>query len=164
MKKIAIFPGSFDPITVGHFNIIERASLLFDEIVVAIGNNSTKKYMFPLEQRKEWLNQAFSGLKNTEIDTYEGLTYKYCLDRNIPYILRGIRNPSDFEFEKSIAHFNQDLSKSKIETVFLLTEPSLSFISSSNVREIILNKGDFSKYVPSNVFDNIQSFINSQNK
>ncbi|MFA9290284.1 MAG: pantetheine-phosphate adenylyltransferase [Solirubrobacteraceae bacterium] len=155
MKKVAIFPGSFDPITIGHINIIERGSYIFDKIIVAIGINTSKKYMFPIEKRKEWIELATQKFTNVEVEIYEGLTYKYCLEKEANYILRGIRNPSDFEFEKSIAHFNQDLSKNKIDTVFLLTTPDYSFISSSNVREIILNKGDFSNYVPKEIVSNI---------
>ncbi len=164
MNRIAIFPGSFDPITIGHYNIIQRASGLFDKIIVAIGANSSKKYMFPLDQREAWIKIALKEFENVEVEVYNGLTYKYCLNKGAKYILRGIRNPSDFEFEKSIAHFNQDLSEGKIETIFLLTESAYSFISSSNVREIIINNGDFSKYVPVNIVENILEYQSTLQK
>jgi pantetheine-phosphate adenylyltransferase len=159
MHNIAIFPGSFDPITVGHYNIIERASYLFDKIIVAIGNNSNKKYLFPLEERKKWIERALVDFPNVETESYDGLTYKYCIEKGAKYILRGIRNPSDFEFEKSIAHFNHDLSENKVDTIFLLTDPTFSFISSSHIREIIFNKGVFSKYVPKNIVPEIENYL-----
>lgn len=151
MKKIAVFPGSFDPITLGHFDIIKRASPLFDEIIVAIGNNANKNYMFSLEKRMQWIEEAVKDYPNIRVDSFEGLTINYCEKQNANYILRGLRNPADFEFEKSIAHTNRTLSKRKIETVFLLTSSGKSFISSSIVRDIIRNKGEYSILVPNSV-------------
>lgn len=149
MIKKAVFPGSFDPITNGHVDIITRALPLFDKIVVAIGVNADKKYMFSLEQRKNFIEQAFKGNPQIEVDTYEGLTTEYCQKIDAQFILRGLRNPADFEFEKAIAHTNRFLTK--METVFLLTAASTSFISSSIVRDVIRNKGDYTKLVPNSV-------------
>ena len=146
----AVFPGSFDPLTLGHTDIIDRALPLFDEIIIAIGTNSTKKYMFSLEQRKEFINKTYSGISKIKIDTYEGLTIDYCKKNDIDFILRGLRNPADFEFEKAIAQTNRKMSK--IETVFLLTSADTSYISSSIVRDILKNKGDVSLLVPKTVF------------
>ncbi len=145
MKK-AVFPGSFDPITLGHVDIIQRAIPLFDKVVIAIGNNFDKKYMFSLEQRIHFIKKTFEGIDKIEITTYEGLTVDFCKKNNIDYILRGLRNPADFEFEKAIAHTNRVMTK--IETVFLLTSARTSFISSSIVRDIIRNNGDVSALVP----------------
>lgn len=150
MKK-AVFPGSFDPITLGHVDIIQRALPLFDSIVIAIGNNYDKKYMFSLDQRKHFIEKTFEGIAKIEITSYEGLTVDFCKTHQIDYILRGLRNPADFEFEKAIAHTNRVMSK--IETIFLLTSARTSFISSSIVRDIIRNNGDVSSFVPSVVIE-----------
>lgn len=147
--KRAIFPGSFDPFTLGHFDVIQRATHLFDEIIIAIGVNSEKKYMFSLAQRKQFIETSFQGNSKVKVVSYEGLTVDFCLQNNIQFILRGLRNPADFEFEKSIAHTNRDLAP--IETVFLLTAASTSYISSSIVRDVIRNKGDYTKLVPKSV-------------
>ncbi len=145
MRK-AVFPGSFDPITIGHFDIVERAVNLFDKIVIAIGTNANKKYMFTLEQRKKFATTAFSPFKNVEVIAYEGLTVDLCKLENARFILRGLRNPADFEFEKAIAHTNRKLAE--IETVFLLTSSGKSYISSSIVRDVIRNGGDYTLFVP----------------
>ena len=136
--KIAVFPGSFDPITLGHYDIIERAVPLFDKLIIAIGQNSDKKYMFPLEKRIEFIKKSVAHFKNVEVDFYEGLTIDYCLKNDAKFILRGLRNPADFEFEKAITHTNRTLARKKIETVFLLTSSGKSFISSSIVRDYTL--------------------------
>ena len=148
MKK-AIFPGSFDPITLGHYDIIKRGVSLFDEITIAIGINAEKKYMFPLEQRKRFIEAAFADEPKVKVITYEGLTIDLCKKLDAQFILRGLRNPADFEFEKAIAHTNRKLSK--IETVFLLTASQTSYISSSIVRDVIRNGGDYSVLVPESV-------------
>jgi pantetheine-phosphate adenylyltransferase len=145
MRK-AIFPGSFDPITLGHEDIIRRGITLFDEIVIAIGVNSEKKYMFSLEERKQFLEETFKDEPKVSIITYEGLTIDLCKKINANFILRGLRNPADFEFEKAIAHTNRRMSK--IETVFLLTAAKTSYISSSIVRDVIRNNGQYELLVP----------------
>jgi len=147
--KRAIFPGSFDPITLGHYDIIKRGIHLFDEIVVAIGINAEKKYMFTLEQRKKFIEDAFANEPKVKVITYEGLTIDLCKKLDAQFILRGLRNPADFEFEKAIAHTNRKLSK--IETVFLLTASKTSYISSSIVRDVIRNGGDYTVLVPDSV-------------
>lgn len=145
----AVFPGSFDPITNGHFDIIKRGVSLFDEVIVAIGVNADKKYMFSLEDRKTFIENAFANEPKVKVITYTGLTIDLCAKMDIQFILRGLRNPADFEFEKAIAHTNRDLSK--IETVFLLTAASTSYISSSIVRDVLRNGGDVVKLVPFSV-------------
>lgn len=149
MIRKAVFPGSFDPITNGHVDIIKRALPLFDQIVVAIGVNSDKKYMFSLQERKKFIEDAFKDEPKILVATYEGLTTEFCASIDAQFILRGLRNPADFEFEKAIAHTNRFLTK--METVFLLTAASTSFISSSIVRDVIRNKGDYRKLVPTSV-------------
>ena len=148
--KRAVFPGSFDPITLGHCDIIQRGLTLFDEVIVAIGENSSKTYMFTLEQRQSFIEDTFIGQPKVKVMTYTGLTTDFCREINADFILRGLRNPADFEFEKAIAHTNRNIGD--IETVFLLTSAETSFISSSIVREIIHYKGDYNNLVPRAVY------------
>jgi pantetheine-phosphate adenylyltransferase len=145
MRK-AIFPGSFDPITLGHYDIIKRSIPLFDEIIIAIGINAEKKYMFSLEERKQFIEESFKDEPSVSVITYEGLTIDLCQKLKANFILRGLRNPADFEFEKAIAHTNRRLSK--IETVFLLTAADTAYISSSIVRDVIRNGGEYQMLVP----------------
>lgn len=145
----AIFPGSFDPITLGHFDIIERGVTLFDELIIAIGINADKKYMFSLEERKRFIEETFKHQPKIKVVTYQGLTVNFCKEIEADFILRGLRNPADFEFEKAIAHTNRKLSE--IETVFLLTSSGKSYISSSIVRDVIRNNGDYTGLVPDSV-------------
>lgn len=147
--KRAVFPGSFDPITLGHLDIIERSIPLFDKIIIGVGTNSEKKYMFSLKKRMDFIEETFSDSHNISVIQYEGLTIEFCKKIQADFIIRGLRNPADFEFEKAIAHTNRKLSG--IETVFLLTAAKTSFISSSIVREIISNQGDYTQLVPSSV-------------
>lgn len=147
--KTAVFPGSFDPITMGHYDIVMRSLPLFDRIIIAIGINADKKYMFPLEQRQKFLEDAFAGHPSVSIMTYEGLTVDFCQQVGAGFILRGLRNPADFEFEKAIAHTNRVLAP--VETVFLLTSPDTAFISSTIVRDVIRNGGDYTALVPKSV-------------
>lgn len=145
----AIFPGSFDPITLGHYDIILRGITLFDELIIAIGVNTEKQYMFSLEERKAFIEKAFENESKVKVTTYQGLTVDFCKKVNAGFILRGLRNPADFEFEKAIAHTNRKLSE--IETVFLLTSSGKSYISSSIVRDVIRNGGDYTGLVPHSV-------------
>ncbi|MDB2314257.1 pantetheine-phosphate adenylyltransferase [Flavobacteriaceae bacterium] len=147
--KRAVFPGSFDPITLGHLDIIQRSIPLFDEIIIGVGTNSDKKYMFPLDKRMTFIKDTFAEFKSISVTQYEGLTIEFCKKVQADFIIRGLRNPADFEFEKAIAHTNRKLSG--IETVFLLTAAKTSFISSSIVREIISNQGDYTQLVPATV-------------
>ena len=147
--KRALFPGSFDPITNGHEDIILRALPLFDEIIIGVGFNSEKKFMFSLDERINFIKKTFKKYKKIKVKSYDGLTINYCKTIEANFILRGLRNPADFEFEKAIAHTNRKLSG--IETVFLLTSAKTSFVSSSIVREIIKNKGDYNQLVPPSV-------------
>ncbi|WP_027125379.1 pantetheine-phosphate adenylyltransferase [Gelidibacter mesophilus] len=147
--KRALFPGSFDPLTLGHYDIINRGLKVFDEVVIAIGINADKKYMFSLEQRLKFIEEAFKDQPKVKVRTYKGLTIDFCKEIEAQFILRGLRNPADFEFEKAIAHTNRKLSK--IETVFLLTAASTSYISSSIVRDVIRNNGDYTVLVPASV-------------
>ena len=144
--KRAVFPGSFDPLTLGHQDIVERGATIFDEIIVGIGHNAEKSHMFSIKQRKQFIAQCFQDNPKVKVLDYQGLTIDFCKSVGANYLLRGVRNNGDFEFEKAIARTNRELSN--IETVFLLTSIQTSFISSSIVREIIRNKGDYKRFVP----------------
>jgi pantetheine-phosphate adenylyltransferase len=150
MSRIAVFPGSFDPITKGHEDLIKRSLSLFDKIYIAIGVNADKKYMFDLEQRKEWIRQTFMFEDKVEVDHYEGLTVNYCRRVGASFILRGLRNAEDFQFEKSIAQMNRELG-GEIDTLFLVTNPEYAAYSSSIVRDIYRNKGDVTKFIPNTI-------------
>jgi pantetheine-phosphate adenylyltransferase len=145
----AIFPGSFDPITLGHVDIVNRALPLFEEIIIAIGINNDKKYMFSLEERVNFIVENYKNEPKIKVETYMGLTTEFCKKVKANFILRGLRNPADFEFEKAIAQTNRKLSK--IETVFLLTSSNTAFISSSIVRDVYRHGGDITDFVPESV-------------
>ena len=145
----AIFPGSFDPLTLGHCEIIKKATQVFDQVIVSVGNNSEKKYMFSLDQRLDFISSEFETNPLVTVEKYDGLTAEFCKTKNIKHIVRGLRNPADFEFEKKIALFNNSLEE--IESIFFLTSPNNAFISSSMVREIIENGGNYKKFVPESV-------------
>ena len=146
MKRVAVFPGSFDPITRGHENIVRRAALLFDEIIVAIGHNTTKQTMFTLDKRKLWIDQTFADMPNVRTDVYEGLTVDYCKKNQAPFLLRGLRNSGDFEYERTIAHMNKALWND-LETILLFTDTSFVSVHSTVIREIIRNNVDVSEFV-----------------
>lgn len=145
MKRF-VFPGSFDPITLGHQDIILRALPMCDELIIAVGENINKKYLFPLKERLDFINKTHGHELKIKVESFQGLTINFCKAVNATAIIRGLRNPSDFEFEKSVAQVNRRLSG--IETLFLLTAADYSYISSSIVREIINNNGDYSSLVP----------------
>lgn len=155
MNRIAVFPGSFDPITIGHESIIKRAIPLFDHIVVAIGINSLKENYFPLKKRKQWIEKIFKEEKKIEVSTYKGLTIDFCKARGANYILRGLRTSADFEFERVIAQMNRAMEE-KIETVFILSTPELSAVTSTVVRDIIRNGGDAKQFVPEAIRNQIK--------
>ena len=150
MKRICLFPGTFDPVTLGHVDIITRAVSLFDEIVVGIGTNSNKTTMYSEEKRKHWLEKIFIQEPKVSVSVYEGLTINFCKKIGAKYILRGIRFVSDFEYEKTIADANRTLDPS-IETIFLTCEPKYTSIASTIVRDIIKNGGDASPFLPEEV-------------
>ena len=150
MKKIAVFPGSFDPITKGHEAIVKRGLLLFDEVVVAIGTNSAKQNYFDLAQRTRMVAQTFKSFKNVRIECYNGLTVDFCKQIKAGFILRGLRSNSDFEYESTIAQMNAAVNN-KVETVFILTAPELSAISSTVVRDVLRHKGNAAPFLPDSV-------------
>lgn len=147
--KRAVFPGSFDPITLGHVDIIDRALPLFDEIILAIGTNADKKYMFSLEDRLQFLKETFKDEPKIKVKTYQGLTVDFCKKEDAAFILRGLRNAIDLEFEKTIGQTNYKMSG--VETVFLISSSGKGHISSSVVRDVRKNGGDFSFMVPDGV-------------
>ncbi len=149
MKK-AVFPGSFDPITKGHENIVRRASEIFDHIVVAIGSNSSKNSMFDLDQRRAWLNEVFKDLDNVTVSDYEGLTIDFCRSIEARFLLRGVRNGGDFEYERTIAQMTKYMAP-ELETVILFTDPEFAAINSTVVREILRNNGDVTQFIPDSV-------------
>ena len=155
MQRICLFPGTFDPVTLGHVDIIDRAIPLFDKIIVGIGRNTSKEPMFSAEQRKKWIDEIYKKEPRVEGAIYEGLTIDYCKKIGAHFILRGIRYVSDFEYEKTIADANRTLDGS-IETVFLTCEPKYTSIASTIVRDILRNKGDASHFLPDIVYKSIK--------
>ena len=150
MKKVAVFPGSFDPFTVGHEAIVKRALSLFDEIIIAVGANALKKSFYSVDTRKEMISKVFREEPRVKIDHYEGLTVDYCKKNNAGYLLRGLRTAADFEFERAIAQVNKAMAP-EIESVFILTIPEHTPINSTIVRDIIRSGGDASRFVPSSI-------------
>ena len=148
--KIAVFPGSFDPITIGHTELVRRAIPLFDKVIVAIGLNSQKKCLYSLEQRETWLRACFADDTSVDVAHFEGLTAHFCNAVGAKYLIRGLRNASDFDYEKTISQLNSIVGGG-IETVFLISEPAVSHISSTIVREIIKGNGDASPFLPKEV-------------
>lgn len=153
--RICLFPGTFDPLTLGHVDIINRAIPLFDKIVVGIGLNASKQPMFSAEQRVQWIKEIYKDEERVEGAIYEGLTINYCKKIGAQFILRGIRYVSDFEYEKTIADANRTLDKS-IETIFLTGEPKYTSVASTIVRDIIRNGGDASPFLPEAVFNSLK--------
>lgn len=148
--RIAVFPGSFDPITIGHVDIVRRALPLFDKVVVAVGVNSQKNTLFSLEQRMEWLEKVFGSDENVEVASFEGLTAHFCNQIGAKYLIRGLRNASDFDYEKTIAQLNYAVGH-QLDTVFLISHPQFSHISSTIVRELIRGGGDVSPFIPAEI-------------
>lgn len=155
MKRIAIFPGSFDPFTIGHESIVRRAIPMFDKIVIMIGYNANKKSFFPIEKRLKWIKQVFKDEEKIEVETYGGLTVDFCKETGARYILRGLRTSSDFEYERAIAQMNKKMHP-EIETVFLLTLPEHTPVNATIIRDIIFHGGDASMFLPKGL--NIEEF------
>jgi len=149
-EKIAVFPGSFDPITLGHLDIVNRALPLFDKIIMAVGVNSVKKTLFDLETRMGWLEDVFANDNKVVVDTFEGLTVKYCQKVGANFLIRGLRNGSDFDYEKTISQLNNIIGE-ELDTVFFISQPKYSHISSTIVREIIKGKGQTDAFLPKQV-------------
>jgi pantetheine-phosphate adenylyltransferase len=154
--KIAVFPGSFDPITIGHVDLVHRALPLFDEIIVSIGINSQKQYLYPLEQRLDNLREVFKEYPQVKVDSFQGLTAHFCTKIGARFLLRGLRHASDFDYEKTISQLNHIVGDG-IETVFLISKPEYSHISSTIVREIIVGGGDASSFIPAQL--NMQDLV-----
>ena len=150
MSKIAIFPGSFSPFTIGHQSIVDRALPLFDKLVISIGINSEKTQSFSIDKRMQWIKDVYNNNPKIDVKQYKGLTVDFCKKENANYILRGLRDSHDFKFEKNIAHMNKELNPN-IETIFIITPPEISHISSSIIRDIIKNGGDVSKFIPKEI-------------
>ena len=148
--NICVFPGSFDPLTVGHVDIVTRAMPLFDKVVVALGENTQKKYLFKREMRMKWLHNVFDPMDKVEVQQYDGLTVSYCKKLGAKYMLRGIRNASDFDYEKTISQLNNIIGDG-IETVFFISKPEYSHISSTIVRELIIGKGNVRSFIPEEI-------------
>jgi pantetheine-phosphate adenylyltransferase len=156
--NIAVFPGSFDPITSGHVDLVKRAIPLFDKIIVAVGVNNQKSTLFPLDQRIDWLHEVFKEYDKVEVAHFEGLTVKFCEKIHANYIIRGLRNASDFDYEKTISQLNTIIGKN-VETMFLISQPEFSHISSTIVREIIKGNGDVTPFVPKVIAESILKSI-----
>ena len=148
--KIAVFPGSFDPIHNGHVDIVNRMLPLFDKIIIAIGQNIQKQYMFDLEKRMEWINDVFLKEDKIEMQTYKGLTIDFCKSVNAQFIIRGLRTTSDFEFEKAIAQMNR-YGAPNIDSVFVIASPENTPVSSTTIRDIIKHGGDVSRFLPKQI-------------
>lgn len=156
--KIAVFPGSFDPITSGHVDIVERALPLFDKLIIGIGVNSQKSTLFDLDQRMHWLSEVFKGQDKVEIASFENLTAHFCRKVGANYLLRGLRNASDFDYEKTISQLNSIVGDD-LDTVFLISRPEFSHISSTIVREIIKGGGDASPFIPSALHIPVRTYV-----
>ena len=150
MAKIAVFPGSFSPFTLGHKSIVDRGLSIFDKIIIAIGINTDKNQYFSIEERMQWIEDIYGKDPKIEISRYTGLTVNFCKQKGANFILRGIRDSHDFKYEKNIAQMNNKI-QDDIETIFLITPPEISHISSSIVRDIIKNGGDVSKFIPKEI-------------
>jgi pantetheine-phosphate adenylyltransferase len=155
MQRICLFPGTFDPVTLGHIDIINRSLPLFDKVVVGIGINASKNPMFTADQRKLWFEDIYKDQPKVEVATYDGLTVKFCQAIGANFILRGIRYVSDFEYEKTIADANRTMDR-HIETIFLTGEPKYTSVASTIVRDIIRNRGDASPFLPEAVIKTLK--------
>lgn len=153
--KIAIYPGSFDPITKGHLDILKTGAEIFDKVIIAVAKNSEKKGFLSVDERIHLIKDSVKDLENVEVDSFEGLTIEYAKKKEAKVLIRGLRAVSDFEYELQLSQANSALS-ADIKTVFLTTKPKYNFISSSTIKEIYLNNGDISKFVPDAVFEYLE--------
>ena len=151
MNKIAVFPGSFSPFSLGHKAVVDSALPLFDKIIIAVGNNPEKNQYFSIKKRLKWINDVYKNMPNISVERYEGLTVDFCKTVNANFIVRGLRDSHDFKFEKNIAQMNKKLN-AEIETIFIITPPDLSHISSTILRDIIKNGGDISTFIPKEIY------------
>lgn len=156
MRKIAIFPGTFDPFTLGHFDLVQRGLGMFDEIIIALGVNAGKQHMFSLERRKHWITQVFEHEPRVHVQSYEGLTTRFAEQVGAQFILRGLRNSQDFIYESQIAQVNADMA-SGIQSVFIMSHSSHTMISSTVIRDLIQLGGNYEKYIPSLIAQDIPS-------
>lgn len=154
--KIAVYPGSFDPITLGHLDVLKDGAHMFDKVIITVSNNISKHALLSVEERKELIKQSVADIPNVEVDSFDGLTVEYAKKVGATILLRGLRAVSDFEYEMQLSQTNRSLSED-IKTVFLITRPEYNFISSSSVKEILKNDGDISKFVPKPVSDYLQN-------
>ncbi|MDY0200128.1 MAG: pantetheine-phosphate adenylyltransferase [Bacteroidales bacterium] len=150
MKRIAVFPGTFDPFTIGHEEIVKRAINLFDKVIIAVGQNLSKKTLFSVEQRLSMVNDVFGNESRVEVTSFDGLTVDFCHKKGANFLIRGLRTSADFEYERAIGQVNKAM-RPEIETVFILTSPEHTPINSTIVRDIIINKGDATKFLPKNI-------------
>jgi len=162
-KKIALYPGSFDPITNGHLDVLERASAMFDKVVIAVLKHPEKKSFLTIEKRVELIEQATKHMENVQVDSFDGLTVEYARNIGAKFLIRGLRTITDFEYEVQLCQTNQVIAPD-IDTVFLSTKPQHNFISSSIVRELSNHKTDISKFVPKNVVEYLQDDIRKVSK
>ena len=153
--RIAVFPGSFDPITIGHVDIVYKALPLFDKFIIAIGTNTQKKSLFSLEQREEWIREVFKNEPKIMVDHFDGLTAEYAHKIAAHHLVRGLRNGSDFDYEKTISQVNKVLN-ANLETIFFISSPEVAHISSTIVREIIVGGGDASAFIPKDIKLNLK--------
>lgn len=160
--NIAIYPGSFDPITKGHLDVLKTGAQIFDKVIIAVLNNTTKQGFLTVDERVELIRASVKELANVEVDSFEGLTVEYAKQKGAKILLRGLRAVSDFEYEMQLSQTNSALSED-IKTVFLITKPKYNFISSSTVKEIVLNNGDISKFVPQPVTNYLTEKFASKN-
>lgn len=158
--NIAIYPGSFDPITKGHLDVLKTGSEIFDKVIIAVSNNSQKTGFLSVEERVELIKKSIEGLDNVEVDSFEGLTVEYAKSKGAKILLRGLRAVSDFEYEMQLSQTNSALSED-IKTVFLITKPKYNFISSSTVKDIVTMGGDISKFVPDAVDKYLKEKLNN---
>lgn len=150
--KIAVYPGSFDPITLGHIDVLRDGAQMFDKVVITVSNNINKNALLTVEERLSLIKESIKDIPNVEVDSFDGLTVEYAKSKNATILLRGLRAVSDFEYEMQLSQTNRALDEN-IKTVFLITKPEYNFISSSSVKEILKNNGDISKFVPTPVYE-----------